>query len=272
MLPPQLCNPKLNHLRSKCWRVQIFIPFMRQNPEFLVIKLSLGPVLLFPPSQTTPPPFCKTTKWQARNREKRSDTFGVRCMNFTNARFMYFFLLRQGRQKLDGSLAALNQKAEIIVLLFWKEGLDEWEARRRGWQKGFFLAQSLSRYCLKRRDGLLAGDLVQGLHTETFPSMAWFLLHSRQQDLCALLQMCLNPLQPLLEISSEVLYFGWLFCIISFAHSLWMFHWRRVRVSKKTIYSLFSLGPRGMRCWTSLRNPCCPKVYSLDLREGFNFA
>lgn len=219
-----------------------------------------------------PPPFCKTTKWQARNREKRSDTFGVRCMNFTNARFMYFFLLRQGRQKLDGSLAALNQKAEIIVLLFWKEGLDEWEARRRGWQKGFFLAQSLSRYCLKRRDGLLAGDLVQGLHTETFPSMAWFLLHSRQQDLCALLQMCLNPLPttawnmqwgPIFWVAVLHYKFCSLFVDVSLEKSQ--------SVQENNLLTIL-FGTRGMRCWTSLRNPCCPKVYSLDLREGFNFA
>lgn len=63
----------------------------------------------------------------------------------------------------------------------------------------------------------------------------------------------------LLETSSEVLYFEWLFYITSFAHSLWMFHWRKVRVSKKTIYSLFSLGPEAWDAGPLWGVPAVPK-------------
>lgn len=83
---------------------------------------SLAPCICFPP-------FCKNTKLQVKNREKRSDIVAVCWLNFTNTRFVCFSLLRQRRWKLDCSLVTLNQKAVNIVSFFWKEGLDEWEAR-----------------------------------------------------------------------------------------------------------------------------------------------
>lgn len=202
-------------------------------------------------------PFCKNTKLQARNREKRSGIFGVCWLNFTSARFTCFFLLWQGRQKLGVSLAALNQKAVNIVLLFWKKVWMNEKHEKKGWQKCFFWFKFVSR----EEMGFWLRTLpeVQGLHTETFPSVVWFPLHPRQQDLCALLQTCLNPL-PISACNIQwVLYFGWLFYITSFAHSLWMFHWRGVRVSKKTIYSLFSLGPEAWDAGPLWGAPAVPK-------------
>lgn len=223
------------------------------------MKVSLGSMLLFPPPQhPTPNPshplksFCKKTKLQTRNREKRSDTFGVCWLNFTNSEFMYFFLLQQGRWKLDGSLAALNQKAENIALLFWKEGLDEKEGdfwlrvcpdtQEKRWAFGWGLHQK-SRDCTQR------------------PFLPWSDSSCTQGSrICELFYKCAwIHCWSLLESSSEVLYFGWLFYITSFIHSLWMFYWRKVSVSKKTIYSLFSLGPEAWDAGPLWGSPAVPK-------------
>lgn len=144
---------------------------------------------------------------------------------------------------------------------------------RSGWKRGWLLAQSLSRYS-REEMGFWLGTSpeVQGLYTETFPPVVWFLLHSRQQNLWALLQMCLNPLL----ISAWIIQWGPIFWVAVLHYKFYSLFVdvlleKSQCVQENNLLTIL-FGTRGMRCWTSLRIPCCPKVYSLHLREGFNFA
>lgn len=184
------------------------------------------------------------------------------------------------------SLVALNQKA-VNIVLFYFSGNNVWknekqEPKKADKKKKFLLTRSSPRYCLKRTDGLLAEDLARGPEAahRGIASSSLILPAPREAGLVCpckwaeLRKWCLNllPMSSLLVTSSGVLYFGWPFYITCFAQ-----HFVGVSVEKSQSAQendLLSIPfvSKGMKCWTSLRRPCCHEVSSPHSREGFNIA
>lgn len=194
--------------------------------------------------------------------EKREVTL-LGCVDWTSLTPGLCVSSYDGKGDGNGWLLGCSKSEGCKYCLTFLEGRSGWlRSTKKEGDKKVFLGSNFVQILPQEKRWVFSWGLCQKSRGYTQRSFLQWSDSSCTQGsrICVLFYKCAwIHCWSLLVTSSEVLYFGWLFYITNFAHSLWMFHWRRVRVSKKTIDSLFSLGPEAWDAGPLWGAPAVPK-------------
>lgn len=273
--PSAVLDSKMKSFEVKMLMVQIFVPFTRSK-HWILDRETL------PWSRASVSPHSAKAPSYKQGAEKREVTFlGVRWLDFTNTRFICFSLSRQRRGKVEHTQflsCSKSESCDFFVFSGKKVWMNE-KQETKGWQKIFFWLQvhpdTVSRgemgFCLRTLPEVAHRDIASRGVIPLAPREAGFVCPCKWAELG---KRCPNPLliSSLLVTSSRVLYFGWPFYITCFARYFVCVSVEKSQSAQENYLLGIPFMTGGPKCWTPSRRPCCHKVSSLYLREGFNFA